>query len=127
MAITKFFLKEPSSLDETMVYLFFAYNNQRLKYSTGEKLHPKFWNDKKQRAKETKSFPSHTTLNVTLDNLAINVKGTHGDLVNSNKAPTPYKLKDALDMSLFKEEHGQKTTFLKFIGVLNYLILNSSF
>ncbi|MDP4285553.1 MAG: site-specific integrase [Bacteroidota bacterium] len=118
MPDAKFVLKEPSSKEETLIYLFFRFNNQRLKYSTSEKIKPKFWNSDKQRAKETKSFPSHTSLNVTLDNLSTNVKETYRDLVNSNRTPTPYKLKDALDKSLFKEEYGQKTTFLKFVNEL---------
>ncbi|KAA9038451.1 site-specific integrase [Ginsengibacter hankyongi] len=113
-----FVLKEPTCKEPTLIYLFFRFNNQRLKYSTGEKIHPKFWNKEKQRAKETKSFPTYASLNVTLDNLTTNVKETYRELVNANKTPTPYKLKDALDMSLFKEDYAQKTTFLKFISEL---------
>ena len=110
-----FVLKEPNSKEPTLIYLFFRFNNQRLKYSTSEKILPKFWNSEKQRAKITKSFPTHQSLNITLDNLANNVKETYRELINANKTPTPYKLKDALDKSLFKEEHAQKTTFLKFV------------
>ncbi len=113
-----FVLKEPTSKDPTLIYLFYYFNNQHLKYSTGEKIKPKFWNIQKQRAKQTKAFSTYASLNKTLDDLANAAKDGYRDLIASNKAPTPYKLKDILDKSLFKEEYAQKTTFLKFIADL---------
>ena len=38
MPNAKFVLKEPSAKEETLIYLFYNYANQRLKYSTGEKI-----------------------------------------------------------------------------------------
>jgi len=114
MAEATFVLKEPKSKEPTLIYLFYNFNKQRLKYSTGEKILPKFWNERNQRARETNAFPSYASLNNTLDNLARNVKEAHRDLINANKQPTPYKLKDALDKSQFKEDYGQKISFLKF-------------
>ena len=113
-----FVLKEPTSTEPTLIYLFFRFNNQKLKYSTSQLITPKFWNKEKQRAKETKSFPTYASLNNTLDNLARAVKDAHSNLINAQRPPTPFKLKDALDSSLFKEEYGQKTTFLKFVDDL---------
>ena len=113
-----FVLKEPESTEPTLIYLFFRFNKQKLKYSTSQKITPKYWNDEKQRARETKSFPTYASLNNTLDSLATAVKDAHSDLINAKRTPTPYKLKDALDRSLFKEDYGQKTTFLKFVDDL---------
>ena len=118
-----FVLKEPTSLVPTLIYLFFRFNNQKLKYSTSQKITPKFWNQEKQRAKETRSFPTYASVNNSLDNLSRIVKDAHNDLINSKRTPTPYKLKDALDRSLYKEDYGQKTTFLKFV---DELIINSN-
>ena len=118
MPDAKFVLKEPTSKDPTLIYLFYYFNNAHLKYSTGEKIHPNFWNTEKQRAKQTKAFPTYASLNKTLDDLANDIKNGHRDLVSANKTPTPYKLKDILDKSQFKEEHGQKITFLKFVNDL---------
>ena len=118
MAEATFVLKEPNGKEPTLIYLFYRFNNQRLKYSTSEKIKPKFWNAEKQRAKETRSFPTYASLNNTLDNLARAVKEAHRDLINTNRTPTPFKLKDYLDKSLFKEEYGQKTNFLKFVKEL---------
>ena len=50
MAEVNFFLKEPNSKSETLVYLFFSYSGNRLKCSTGEKIHPDYWLKEKQRA-----------------------------------------------------------------------------
>src|SRR5436190_15171941 len=107
-----FVLKEPTSLEPTLIYLFFRFNKQKLKYSTGQKIKPKYWNVEKQRAKQVKSF-AYESLNNTLENLARAVKDAHRDLINAKRTPTPYKLKDALDKYLYKEDYGQKTTLLK--------------
>ena len=56
MASATFVLKEPKSKDNTLVYLLFRYQNQTFKYSTGQKIEPRFWSFPEQRAKETKQF-----------------------------------------------------------------------
>ncbi len=53
----------------TLVYLIFRYNERKLVYSTGQKIDPKFWNDQKQRAKETKQFPEFPEYNAYLNKL----------------------------------------------------------
>lgn len=109
-----FVLKEPTSKEPTLIYLFFRFNNQKLKYSTGEKIHPKLWNTAKQRAKESRLNNSHESLNNRLDSLAVNVKNTHSELITANIQPTPFKLKDSLNKASFKKEYTQKTTLIKF-------------
>jgi hypothetical protein len=58
MPSTTFVLKEPKSKVATLVYMLFWFNNIKLKYSTGQKINPKYWNPSKnkQRAKETRQF-----------------------------------------------------------------------
>lgn len=109
-----FVLKQPTSIEPTLIYLFFRFSNQKLKYSTGEKIHPKLWNTTKQRAKDSRLNKSHQTLNKRLDDLSVTVKNTHSELITSNILPTPFKLKDALDKTSFKKDYSQKTTLLKF-------------
>ena len=113
-----FVLKEPSSKEPTLIYLFYCFNKQRLKYSTGEKIKPKFWNVEKQRARETTANSTFAGTNKTLDDLAKDVKQAHKDLITLKKPPTTQKLKDALDRSQFKEEYAQKITLLKFANEL---------
>jgi hypothetical protein len=45
-----FVLKEPTSKEETLVYLLYRFNGSKLKYSTGQKINPKYWNPETQRA-----------------------------------------------------------------------------
>lgn len=59
MPNAKFVLKEATSKNPKLVYLMFAYDYKRLKYSTGETIKPKFWNEENQRAKE---MNGHTNL-----------------------------------------------------------------
>jgi hypothetical protein len=51
-----FVLKEPTSKDETLVYLLYRFNGAKLKYSTGQKITPKYWNPENQRAREVRAF-----------------------------------------------------------------------
>lgn len=45
----RFVLKEPASKVDTLIYLIYRFNGQRLKYSTGEKVHPDNWDTNLQR------------------------------------------------------------------------------
>jgi len=66
MASATFVLKEPKSKDNTLVYLLFRYQNQTFKYSTGQKIEPRFWSFTNQRAKETKQFKQYGEFNALL-------------------------------------------------------------
>ena len=66
------FLKKPNIKDETLVYLFFSYNNKRLKYSTGEKIHTDYWDSENQKAKGTRKFPEHPEFNSCLNSVIKN-------------------------------------------------------
>jgi len=118
MAEVKFVLKEPTSKESTLIYLLLRFNNQRIKYSTSEKIKPKFWNFEKQRAKETRAFPQYASLNTKLNNLTNAAKIAHRDLVNEKKIPTPHKIKDVLNKEILKDEYAQKKGLLKFIEEL---------
>ena len=76
MASATFVLKEPKSKDKTLVYLLFRYQNQRLKYSTGQKILPKFWNPENQRARETKQFIQYGEFNALLQKIEDKVRKT---------------------------------------------------
>ncbi len=100
MAQAKFILKEPNSKENTLIYLFYNFSNQRLKYSFGQKINPKFWNFEKQRAKEIKAFPEHPEFNSMLNNIETSVNNIYRKLVNDNITPTPQLLKEHLNDSL---------------------------
>ncbi|MBL0274177.1 MAG: phage integrase SAM-like domain-containing protein [Chitinophagaceae bacterium] len=118
MGEVKFVLKEPKIKDDTLVYLFYRFSNQTLKYSTGIKIRPRFWNPDSQKARQSRLFTQSESINETLENLSTTLKNAHRDLVNAKKTPTPYKLKEELNKALFKEEYAQKQGFLKFVEEL---------
>lgn len=100
MATSTFVLKEPNSTEPTLVYLIFRYNNEKLKYSTGQKIKAKYWNPKKdkQRAKETKEFSGHSEFNTHLTKLENAAHNEYRRLLNDKIPVTPDLIKDALDI-----------------------------
>jgi hypothetical protein len=64
MAYSSFILKEPHSKNETLIYFLFRFNSVKLKYSTTQKVLPKYWNPEKQRIREQRNFSQHTSINL---------------------------------------------------------------
>ena len=115
MADAKFTLKEPNAKQETLIYLFYNFNNKRLKYSTGEKINPKFWNPESQRARESKQFPEHPEFNSRLDKIQVAVKNSYRKLQNDEKTITPELLKEELEITLKIKEQKERITLFDFI------------
>ena len=115
MANVKFILKEPKSKEDTLVYLFCNYHYKRFKYSTGEKINPKFWNFDKQRAKETKNYPEHPEFNERLKVFRTGVNNVFRRLLNNGVQPTNELLKSELEKELSEKvlKH-QKVTLFSF-------------
>ena len=58
MAQVRFNVKESIHKNkETLIYLIYNYQGNRLKMSTGETAKPRFWNYEEQRVREIKSYP----------------------------------------------------------------------
>lgn len=100
MAKAKFILKEPSSKTDTLVYMHYNYQYKRFKYSTGEKINPKFWNPKSQRAKESKQFREYPEFNSRLDKLENGMNTAFRRLLNDGIQPNNDILKKALEAEL---------------------------
>ncbi|NNE15367.1 MAG: site-specific integrase [Saprospiraceae bacterium] len=97
----------------TLISLVYRFNGQRLVYSTGQKIPPKFWNDRKQRAKETQRFPEYSELNNFLNTMAAKVNTFHRQFIIDNKTPTVAKFKKLLNEFLMKSDN--KNTLFAFI------------
>ncbi|REG89382.1 site-specific integrase [Winogradskyella sediminis] len=120
MAKAKFILKEPNAKTDTLIYLVYNYQYSRFKYSTSEKINPKFWNKNDQRVKSSKSFPEHPEFNARLDKIENGINNAFRKLLNDGIQPNNKKLKEALEKEL--SDHilkPKKTTFLEFIE--NYI------
>lgn len=116
MPQARFVLKEPTATERTLIYLFYNFDNYRMKYSTGEKINPKYWNVKKQRAKETAQFLEYPEFNQKLNNIETAVNNAYRRLENDKEAIlTPELLKITLNKEL------SKTTGVKRQGLLEWI------
>ena len=115
MASATFVLKEPKSKDNTIVYLLFRYQSQTLKYSTGQKILPKFWNFENQRARETKQFKQYPEVNALLQKIEDKVFDAYRKLVTDSVVPTIDKLRAELKRKLLVGELSKKNDFILFI------------
>ena len=128
MPTVKFRLKEPNSDKQTLVYLYFHFDYYEiseegkkkyipLKYSTGEKILPKYWNNStdKQRAKNTRSFPEHSQFNQRLDDIETGIKNKYRELLINNIQPTPQILREELNVHLNKVPVKKGISFFEFV------------
>lgn len=65
MASTRCNLRNPQSKTETPIVLIFRYEGNRIKLSTGEKIHSENWNDNKQNVRKT--FIGSVEINANLE------------------------------------------------------------
>ncbi|MBK8584508.1 MAG: site-specific integrase [Bacteroidetes bacterium] len=115
MAKVNFYLKDPASSGDTLIFLFFAFEGSRLKYSTGETIKPSHWNANTMRVK--KSVGGSTDINDWLDKIQSSVKeiyrtmNTNGELISSTI------LRDKLDSI----RHGKKERLTLFAFIETFI------
>lgn len=114
MASSTFVLKEPNCKDKTLIYLFFHYQNQRFKYSTGLKINPKFWNTESQRVRETKDFTSAAEYNTSLKDLTSAIDSIYRRLVNDKVTPSNERLRIELNNLSVEAKTESKNDLIQF-------------
>jgi integrase len=95
-----FFLKKPKDNGESLVSLSMAYNNLRFIYSTGQHIELKFWNAKKQRAKENRAFPQYPEFNDFLDHLETATLNFYRQSVTNGQLPKPNDIREHLNRTV---------------------------
>lgn len=109
MAKLNFYLREKTKDSETPIILFISYNSNRLKYPTGKVIHPKFWNEGEQVARQVKDFPLAKILNDNLKFLQGTAEKELETLSNElQRSPTTEELKKRLDEVLNPSETSDK-------------------
>lgn len=64
----RFYLKEPKAKEPTLIFLIYSYGAAKiLKYSTGEVIHPKYWNQSKQEFKTTRNYESYKDVEESIE------------------------------------------------------------
>ena len=118
MPNARFNLRNKSE-EETLILLIFRYNGRRLVYSTGQKISPKFWNDKTQRIRESSRFEHHIEFNAYLDNLAAHTQNIYRRFINDDEIPTLEEFRKELDIATKRTEREKPITLFKFIEELS--------
>ncbi|MEI6765966.1 MAG: site-specific integrase [Bacteroidota bacterium] len=95
MAEVNFYLKNPNAKGKTLIYLFFSYDKQRLKYSSGESIRPILWNAKKQRS--VGSAAGSMELNGFLDKIGEDTMNIYRQLKTGDEFISLQLLKEKLD------------------------------
>lgn len=117
MPNVKFNLKEKKEADEeTLVILIFRYSEGKFVYSTGEKIKPKFWNDKQQKAKKTSKFKGYAEFNAYLKHLETITQNIYRKYRVENKELKKDKFKEELNIALGKTKRVGIPPFLDFIA-----------
>lgn len=103
MPEAKFLLKEPGATGATLIYLFYNFNQQRLKMSTTLRIPPAQWLAEKQRAVAGKKFPLNIDLNQRLNQIETGVNQAFLRLQTLARPITPETLKAELEIELGAE------------------------
>lgn len=91
-----FYLKKPGGQRATLIYLFFFFDCQRLKLSTGLSIAPAHWSFTRQRVKRGVMFEG--AINDQLDWLAETVMRIYADLRRGGSIPTPQLIREQLHL-----------------------------
>jgi len=102
----KFFLKEPNSSKETLIYAILNFQNQQLKLSTGKKIHPKNWDAENQKIK--RGAIGEKEINERLNFFSTSLNSIYNDLYFNKIKPTKELIKSKFLNNEFFEKKEEK-------------------
>jgi integrase len=115
MANARFYLKSGGTTRERLIYLFFSYDNNRLKYSTGLKVAPEHWNEKQERVRELKDLPQSGEMNFQLGKLAKEAERLYLHSINKGQIPPTDELRAGLDKIRGKSKDAPQYGLFSFV------------
>lgn len=95
MSSVKFYLRDPESENETLIYLTLSFEGKRYKFSSQESIHPKHWNFKEQEAR--RSYGGYSELNDSLKKKAEDFQKSLRILKNLNARITAKAINTKVD------------------------------
>jgi integrase len=109
-----FYLKSASAeaSEKQLIYLFFSFENTRLKFSTGQHIAPKYWNKTSQRPR--KNYEGFDVLNPFLDELEQQVMNIYTRSLTEGINVTVEYLRAKLNSFLNKDEE-KKLTLIDYL------------
>ena len=81
MSKVKYNLRSPKSKNDTAIMMIFHYDGDKLRMSTERSINPKYWNAKKQRAKELIEFKEHYKLNQFLEEQSNKIVTIYNEMI----------------------------------------------
>ena len=111
MAKVNFYLKDPKAKIETPIYLFYSFDNQRLKFAIGQNILPKNWNPEDQKARVRKEVVNHASINGLIKTLGDLAGDEYLKAKSSGNRITPEYLREKLNEFLFKGADEMKSLF----------------
>lgn len=113
---SNFYLKQPSSVEPTLISLQLKFQGHRVNISTGEKIHPKKWDFTKHRAIGSENADLNHWLNKISNEVSTLFRNFNIDNITPNAELVTEKLREKLDNTpIPAKEAPQKLTFVKFI------------
>jgi integrase len=111
MAQVNFYLKDPKAKEETPIYLFFSFDNQRLKYAISKSIHPKHWNKENQKVREKLDATNYSTINSLLKSLGEVCENEYLTAKSKGVRVTPEYMREKLNGFLYKGVEKEKDFF----------------
>ncbi|MBN3520708.1 phage integrase SAM-like domain-containing protein [Algoriphagus lutimaris] len=101
MAKFNFYLRDKKKDGETPILFMISFGSIRVKYPSQKSIHPKFWNERDQQARQVREFPQAKVFNSTLKHLKDSAEKTLLQLETElERLPTSEELKNQLDIEL---------------------------
>jgi len=119
MATFKFYLKDKQAKESLVILVVRRYvggKEQRVNYSTKEKINPKYWLSTEQRVK--KSYSQHNTFNARLNDIKERAKAAVQNLEGTGQPLTNAIIKNALDIEFNRKA---ETSYTVFTFITDYL------
>jgi integrase len=111
MAKANFYLKDPKAKTETPIYLFYSFDNLRLKYAVGQSVLPKLWNAETQKVREMKDAINFTAINILIRSIAEKVENEYIEAKSKGIRVTTDYFKLKLNEFLYKGLEKEKGFF----------------
>lgn len=110
MARFNLYLKDKFAEKDTPIHLYIWHEGKRLVYSTGKLIHPKYWNEETQQARQVKDFPNSKIFNSNLKFIQDTaIKVIENLAFQLERIPTLREIKLELDKEL-KDLHRNAST-----------------
>ena len=111
MANAKFYLKDKNSNNETLILMFFNYNNKVFKYSTKTSIEPRNWNNKTCRVKQQSSHSLE--LNKQINKIEDSIMNIYHRMKTNDRVINNKILKEQLDISLNRQDKEDFFSYMK--------------